>query len=206
MSNQDSRHHVTTATCTVLLEGLKDPNNEAVWRDYVGRYRPLIVNYAQRFDIAGADAEDIAQQTLAAFATAYQAGHYEREKGRLRTWLFGIARNHILNWCRRGRPREVAVGGRDDHTDFFEKVGGENQLEALWNEEWHDAVLRQCLLLVRGEVKEHTYEAFVLFAVEGKPAQEVAERLKITQNAVFGAKRRILRRIRELQPQMDTWY
>ncbi len=201
--NESAKVHLSTTTSTLLLEGLKNADNQVVWREYVDRYRPLIVRYGQRLGLKPEDAEDVAQQSLAAFVTAYQQGKYDRDKGRLRTWLFGIARNHILNWRRRQADREVQVGGRNDQTDFFAQLADDDHLARVWEEEWRDAILRQCLAELKSDVEPSTLEAFDLFACRGWTARRVSAQLGISENAVFGAKRRILRRIRELLPQME---
>ena len=193
-------------TSTRMLEGLRDPANRAVWQDYVDRYRPLLVRYGLRLGLSTTDAEDAAQQTLVEFCTAYQADKYDRQRGRLRDWLFGIARNQIRNLRRReGRGPPVVTGGSSG-TDLLDQLPDDDRLTALWDEEWRTAVLQQCLATVRAEVQPTTFEAFELFACQGWPAERVAERLGITANAVFGAKRRVLHRVRELLPQVDeTW-
>jgi len=38
----------TRVTSTTILEGLGDPANRTIWREYVDRYRPLILGYAAR--------------------------------------------------------------------------------------------------------------------------------------------------------------
>lgn len=204
MSDDSSGLFRTTITSTDLLDGLRDPGNRAIWQEYIDRYRPTLIRYAARLGIGEADAEDIAQQTLVSFCTAYQHGKYDREKGRLRVWLFGIARNQIANWRRRRRAREVQVAGEAEQTDFFHGVQDEKELEQLWEQEWRESVVQQCLAEVRREVEPKTFEAFELFAGKGLPAEEVGARLGMTANAVFGAKRRILRRVRELLPQMES--
>ena len=76
---------ISTVTNTILLAGLEKPENCTVWQQFVDRYRPLVMHYAQnRFGLGLHDAEDAAQNTLAAFAEAYQKGQYDRDKGRLR--------------------------------------------------------------------------------------------------------------------------
>lgn len=192
-----------TVTSTLLLDGLRDPNNHTVWRDYVDRYRPLLVDYARRLGLLPADAEDVAQQVLMAFATAYREGKYDPQKGRLRSWLFGIARTTIRNWRSRQQAREIQVAESGESTGFFAQIEDEDHLERLWEERWQQAVLQQCLVEVRREVEDKTYRAFELFARLGRPAREVADELGISQNAVFGAKRRVLRRIREILPQLE---
>jgi RNA polymerase sigma-70 factor, ECF subfamily len=195
-----------TMTSTALLEGLKAPDNSTVWLEFDNRDRPMITRYARRFGLTDQDAQDAAQQTLIAFCDSYRQGKYDRDKGRLRIWLFGIARNQILNTRRKKRGREVQVADASQATGFFDKVEDEDQLEQAWNEEWRQAVLRQCLEAVRKEFDGKTVEAFELFAWKGLPAQEVAEQLGMTANAVFLVKHRVMKRIRELLPAMeDIW-
>jgi RNA polymerase sigma-70 factor (ECF subfamily) len=193
----------TTRTSTYLLEGLRDRANAAVWQEFIDRYRPMIVRYGIRLGLNSADAEDVAQQTLVSFCTSYQQGKYDRNKGRLRHWLFGIARNQIANWSRRKRSREVQIPDASDQTGFFAGIGDDDAIERVWEQEWRDTLMQQCLAEIRREVEPHTFEAFDLFAAKGLPAEQVAEKLGMSANAVFSAKRRILRRVRELLPKLD---
>ena len=64
MDAEAQNAHLGTVTSTTLLQGLKDPANEVVWQQYVERYRPLIVRYAQAVGLAAADAEDVAQESF----------------------------------------------------------------------------------------------------------------------------------------------
>ncbi len=204
MSEPRQELTLTTVTSTHLLDGLKDSGNRTVWRHYVDRYRPLVVAYACRVGMDRADAEDIAQQSLVAFATAYQDGKYDRDRGRLRHWLFGIVRKQLLNRHRKRRRREVQVAGSgSDETDFFQAIGGANQLEEVWEQQWREAVIHQVLQEIRHEVEPKTIQAFELFAFKEWSAQQVAKHLDITPNAVFGAKRRVLHRIREVFAQVE---
>lgn len=203
MSRDDNPTILRTITNTQLLDDLRNPGNETVWQQFVNRYMPMIVKYAVRSGLRSADAEDAAQQTMIAFCTAYQQGKYDREKGRLRFWLYGIARNQIKSVFRRRAKQEVQVAEDTAQTDFFARQPDEADLEKVWEEEWREAVLRQCLEEVHREFDAKSIEAFELFAWKGLPAQEVAERLGMTPNAVFIVKSRILKRIRELVPDME---
>jgi RNA polymerase sigma-70 factor (ECF subfamily) len=195
---------LSTVTSTLLLEGLRTAHNQTIWQQYVDRYRPVLIAHARRVGVSAADAEDVAQESLAAFCQAYRAGKYEREKGRLRDWFFGIARNQLRNWCRRRGEREIRVVGPGEESAILRGIPGEDMWAQAWEQEWRDAVLRQCLEEVRGEVDAKTFSAFELFASQGLPAQQVAERLGMSANAVFIAKHRVLRRIRELLPEMEA--
>ena len=195
-----------TITSTILLEGLKQPENRTAWQQFVGRYRPLVVHYAQnRFGLGVHDAEEAAQNTLAAFADAYQKGRYDREKGRLRKWLFGIATRQIRDLVRRrAKGREVQVADEGTGTGFLPRVADNDaELEEMWEEEWRRAVYQQCMVEIQTQFAPKTVAAFLLFAKEGQGAKEVAGKLGMTENAVCLAKYKILKRIRKLAPLVE---
>lgn len=200
---QDDPKSTTFITSTFMLERLKDPDDRAIWQQFVERYRPLIIRCAKRFGLKDEDAQDAAQHTLMAFYTAYRDGKYDPQRGRLRHWLFGIARHWILNVFEKKRNQEVEIPSRTDQTNFFARVPGDDRLEEIWENEWREAVLHQCLGQVRQEFDARTFRAFELFAQDGWPARQVAEHLGMTSNAVFIAKHRILKRIRDLLPELE---
>jgi RNA polymerase sigma-70 factor (ECF subfamily) len=195
---------IDQATNTTLLEGLKDPRNQTAWADYVGRYRPLILAYCQRCSLPPTDAEDVAQDALIAFADSYRKGGYDKARGPLRGWLFGIVRHTLLDWQRsRQRRPEVQAPVSGSQTGFLSALADEDRMTEWWEAEWRNAVVRQCLAAVRRQLEPDTVAAFELFALQGLPARDVAARLGITTNAVFIAKHRVLRRMRELQPLLE---
>ena len=83
-----------TRTTTALLEALLDPADDEVWQDFDRRYRPILIAFAQRL---GLPDEDAAQDTLTRFVRSYREGKYDRDRGRLRSWIIGIARHCIYD-------------------------------------------------------------------------------------------------------------
>jgi RNA polymerase sigma-70 factor, ECF subfamily len=186
-----------TNTGTALLEGLHDQGNHQAWGYVVERYRPLLVGFGCRMGLNPTDAEDAAQTILMEFARGYGNGGYDRSKGRLRQWLFGIARKQIAN-CKRRRSPEHTPQRDTRTTAFFDRLPDEGQFASAWEAQWETFVMERALELVRAEVTTQTMDAFHLFAILGRPACDVAGELGISENAVFGAKRRVLARIREI--------
>ena len=125
------------------------------------------------------------KRALSAFAGAYAEGRYEREKGRLRTWLFAIAANHIKKTLRRRPSREVQVSDGSRGTGFFAGLPEDAELEEVWEAEWQRAVVQQCLSEVSGEFHDQTVAAFTLFVLQEWPAQRVADHLGMSRNAVY---------------------
>lgn len=206
MSGPQNPMHLRTTTSTALLEGLKDAANQTVWAEYVGRYRPLLVAWCRRVGLPHTDAEDVAQDALLEFAAGYRAGRYDPDRGRLRGWLYGIAHNTLRRWRQYKSRRGAGLAAPGAAADALAQIADEDRLGALWEEEWRRAILRRCLEEVALDVAPQTMAAFDLFACQGLPAAAVAARLCITENAVFIAKHRVLRRMREIQVQLnDTW-
>lgn len=188
-------------TRTTLLDALHDPANQRAWRFVVSRYRPLLLGFAARMGLAPTDAEDAAQIVLMEFVNAYRLGAYDRSKGRLGQWIFGIARKQVAN-CKRRLPREHTPHRDTRTTAFFDRLPDETLGEPTWRAKQDADLLQRCLEMVREEVSPQTMEAFHLFALLGRAAQDVARELGMTENAVFGAKRRVLHRVRELAAEL----
>lgn len=188
-------------TSTALLAGLRDPAAQHYWQQYVDRYRPLILRYASRVGLSSHDAEDVTQASLMDFCAEYRAGRYDRSRGRLRQWLFGIVRNRIRA-CRKASRRDLPLLD-ETGSELPGRLVAPDELEGVWDAEWRETIVELCLRQVRGEVEAVTYAAFQQFAVQGRAAEDVGRELHLSVNAVYGAKRRILRRLTELRPLFD---
>ncbi len=194
-----------TVTNTSLLMGLRDAQNDCVWTEFCARYIPVLESFGRRRGLGEHDAEDAAQETLAAFAEAYRQGKYDRDRGRLRTWLLAIAKHRIADAFRK-RGKQIARGGDADTTDWVDALPDEHTMSSMWEAEWRRAIVRRCMEEVRCEVQPVTMQAFELFALREWPAEKVANHLGISVNSVFLAKSRVLARMRRLEHQLEeTW-
>lgn len=181
-----------TRTSTQLLEDLRDPSNAQAWTAFDARYRPVLIAFGRRLGLDLDTAGELAQQTLSEFVRGYLGGRYSRDQGRLSSWLIGIARN-VASAMRRNR-REAAHGSRID------ELPAEDELTGVWVVERERAILVEALHRLResSRVGESTFRAFELFALEGVPVEEVAATCGISVDAVYLAKSRLTRRLREL--------
>lgn len=190
---------ITTST---ILTDLSDFTNQSAWQHFVERFRAPIVRFAQRLGLAEPDAEEVAQETLAAFASAYRQKQYDRSKGRLSHWLFGIAHRQALS-ARRSNARRHALTFQPDGDSYLESVPDGQAADRLWEEEWEQAVLELCLHRVRQEVEPMTMRAFEAVMGERTPA-EAAREMGIPVKAVYNAKYTVLKRLRELRTELEA--
>lgn len=204
MASEGSNEDVMfTRTTTALLDDLRDPENHLVWKAFDERYRPILVALARRSGLGTADAADAAQDALVRFVTAYHDGRYDPGRGRLGSWLVGIARHCIADvHGRRSRRREQRGLSGIPH------LPGEAELEAIWDEECDREILRQAMDQLRSgtAVDARTIRAFELQAFHGHAAATVALDQTMTLNEVYLAKHRCLKRLRGIVEELRTAY
>jgi RNA polymerase sigma-70 factor (ECF subfamily) len=188
-------------TTTALLEGLLDPADAESWGAFDRRFRPVLLGFGVRLGLSAEDAADAAQDTLARFLAAYRAGKYDRTRGRLGSWIIGIARHCILDLrARRAADPRRGLSAVADLPD-------DSRLTDMWDEECRNDMLRQGLdELRRTKTEPGTIEAFEMLALGGRPPAEVAARLNISLNEVYLAKHRCLKRLREILGGLRTLY
>jgi len=190
-------------TTSTMLRELRDFDRGEAWGTFVERFRRPIVAFAGRLGHTSDDAEDIAQETLLAFAEAFRAGRYDQNKGRLSQWLFGIAYKHALKERQRRRRDRAALEPGGDRASFLASIPDEAAATQVWDHEWEAALLDECLAHVRQEVEPATMRAFELTALADRPAADVARELGLSVTAVYNGKHRVVKRLRELREQFD---
>ncbi len=190
-------------TTTTLLEGLVDRTDDEAWRAFDARYRPIIVGFARRLGLREEDAADAAQETLVRFVKEYRAGRYDRGRGRLRSWIIGMAKHCIADLLRRrvARREQRGISAVVDWPD-------EDQLARLWEAESQQAVLACGLRDLRTQTKidPRTLQAFELLALDGRTPADVAQAMGMTRNDVYLAKHRCLTRLREVLATLTEAY
>jgi RNA polymerase sigma factor (sigma-70 family) len=187
-------------TTTVLLELLKDPAQQAVWREFDDRFRPLLTAFGRRLGLDAGEAEDVAQETLVEFVRAYQEGKYDRSRGRLSSWIISIAQNRILH-------RRLVVGraaGRQGESALAD-LSDPARLTAVWEEEQQRLIIVRAMEVLRaGRTLEPTVRAFELVALLGVPAKEAARECGMTVDEVYTAKNRVTGRLREIVEELTA--
>lgn len=192
---------ITTST---ILAGLRDFANTDAWERLSARFRGPIVGFARGLGLSPADAEDVAQETLLAFAEAFRHGRYDREQGRLSSWLFGIALNQVRRYRRADEQRVRPIAGNGGGTSFWRDLPDPSATRSAWEQEWEQALFAECLEQVRREVEPATLAAFELVVCEQLTAQQAAARLSVPVKTIYNAKHRVLHRIRELRAQLEN--
>lgn len=208
--NEPSSALLATRTTTKLLDALKDHANEPVWGHIDSRYRPVIAGLARRLGATSAEAEEVAQQTLAEFVQAYRLGRYDRGKGRLSSWILGIARNTTLAMVRKRRRENLGSGSGGGGVEQLSAVDGadDEALRQAWTDERDRVILLRALGTLRDEssIDDRTLTAFELVALRGVPAAEVGVQCGMSVDQVYVARSRVTKSLRtEVQKMTEAF-
>jgi RNA polymerase sigma-70 factor (ECF subfamily) len=176
---------------------LREPGQPDAWDRFVRLYTPLLLSWARsRHHLQPTDAEDLVQDLLADLLTKLPAFRYDPGRS-FRAWL-GTLLHH--KWA----DRQRRAGRRPDSgADGLSAVPGQPVPDPLEVEE-RRLLVRRAMDLMREEFEPTTWRACWEAVAQGRPTAEVAAELGISENAVYIAKCRVLRRLRrELDGLLD---
>ncbi len=179
-------------TSATLLDRLRDRRDDAAWSRLVDLYTPLIRGWLLRHLPQSADVDDLAQQVFAV-VEKYPAFAHNGRSGAFRAWLRGISANRIrMFW------RTLPEGGGYDHEPWLQQLEDpHSDLSKQWDREHDQHVARHMLSLIQSQFEPNTWRAFWLLVLDEREPEAVAAEVGSTVNAVFIAKSRVLRRLRE---------
>jgi RNA polymerase sigma-70 factor (ECF subfamily) len=196
VSQRDQAGNLTSLS---LLDRVKADDQQA-WQRLVGLYAPLVCHWCARWQVTGADADDVVQDVFLAVAAGIEKFQRPRPTGgatgSFRGWLGAITRNKLRDFCERRQRQPAAQGGSDFHRLLQEIPDSTLSDDAADAAQLSDVYYR-ALELIRGDFENHTWQAFWRTAVENQTPAEVAPALGMSKAAVRQAKARVLRRLKE---------
>jgi RNA polymerase sigma-70 factor (ECF subfamily) len=192
-------------TSTTLLRQLCDPKNSTAWDTFVERYRPVIVGWCSRHGFQHQDAEEVTSEVLAKLVVAMRNFTYDPAR-RFRSWLTVVVANAATDYLRKRRSHPIGLGG-DRAVEMLNRIAdpyadespvSADLLAGLETELRRDVLIAtEARAVVQKRVERHTWRAFEMTAMDGRPGAEVAHELGMTVAAVHMAKSRVLKMLRE---------
>jgi len=178
-----------------LLSRVRDPSDEAAWREFEAKYRDLLVRFCRRQGWQLADAEDLVQTVMTALVKSLPRFTYDPARGRFRDYLYRAVRNAMTQ--RAVRPRERA-GALDVGEGSFAGAESDDPASmAAWEQEWVDHHYRLAMETVRKTFEARSVEMFER-SVGGASVDVLAEAYGTTTQAVHKVRQRIRGRLEEL--------
>jgi len=171
-------------TSASLLDRLRRPDDAEAWARFVELYTPLLHRWACRLGLQEADAADLVQDVFGVLLRKLPEFTYDPERS-FRGWLRTVLVNH---W--RNRPRRTA-------TPLTADPLSPDPAADLQDDEYRRYLVGRALQVMQTDFEPSTWRACWESVAQGRPAAEVAEELGISVAAVYIARSRVLRRLRE---------
>ncbi len=176
-----------------LLVRMNSAGAEEGWHEFSEIYRPLILRVAIAKGLQHADAEDLTQEVLAVVQRSL--GSFDSTRGSLRSWLYQITRNLVVNHLTR-RREPSGTGDSQIALVLSQHPTPNDETATLFRLEYRRLRFQQAASIARTEFHESTWDAFWLTAVEMQSIESVARGLGKSQGAVRVARCRVLDRLR----------
>ncbi len=176
-----------------LLSRVRDPQDQAAWREFEAKYRDLLLCYAQRRGLQPADAEDVRQQVMINLSRYLKDFKYDPALGRFRSYLGRMVRNGVAQNMARRKTGDVAL---DTGVEAAVPGKDEAEVDEVWEDEWMKHHYRTAMSAIRECVEPQTAAIFERF-VAGDSAEQIAEAFEMSNQAVQKIKQRMRDRMKE---------
>lgn len=185
--------HTTSPT---LLQKLREPDSRVAWDRFVDLYTPLLLAWARRTGLQDHDAADLVQEVFLVLLRKLPEFQYDPARRNFRGWLRTVCLN---KW--RDRQRLLAANmPQAGEAAVAELEASDDGLQEFWDREHHAFLVRQALMVFEGlecEFEPRTLQICREVVIHQRPIKEVAMAYRISENSVYIAKMRVLRRLRQ---------
>ena len=174
-------------------------NSEAVWT-FVSRYRRPLLSFVERRGFSTQDAEDVVQEVFLRLFTKEALARADRERGRFRSFVLGIAK-HVMSEERARRSAKKRGGGErpiplSEIPEVVQKESDETEFEGIWA----DHLLRRALDALE-EDNPRQHRTLKMRFEEELSYREIAKRmdrnLQQVKNDIHRARRKLVKRIKK---------
>jgi RNA polymerase sigma-70 factor (ECF subfamily) len=176
------------STSVSLLQRLHRPDDHLAWARFVDLYTPMLFEWARRSGLTEADAADLIQDVFELLLRKLPEFVYDGQRS-FRGWLRTVLLNQWRTQLRRRRGTRL-----DANDERLAEPGGQMDLVEA---EYREHLIRRALQIMQTDFQPATWQACWEHVARGRPAAEVAAELGITVKAVYLAKARVLRRLRQ---------
>lgn len=193
----DSEQHDGQRTSLSLLQGLREHDAER-WARFADVYSPLVYEWCRRAGVSRDHAPDVVQEIFSGVARDIGRFRRDRASDSFHGWLRQITRHKVLDHFRRLAKQPAGKGGSsaqmwlNQHPDSLpaepDEASRDSELQSVYF---------RVLEVLKLEFESHTWQSFWRVTVDGVAPVDAAAELGMTVGAVYNAKSKVLRRLRD---------
>lgn len=177
-----------------LLVRVRNPGDQAAWREFDAKYRPLILGYCRARGLQASDSEDVRQIVMINLMKALPNFEYQPGRGRFRHYLGRAVRHAIAHFFSRPNRAGVALDSRVLAAVAADDAEGADD---VWEQEWVRHHFRIAMETVRATFEPRSVAVFDRM-LAGAEAEALAREYDTTPAAIHKIKQRIRDRLKEL--------
>ncbi len=178
------------STHSSLLVRLRTADDSVAWNRFVQLYSPLLNFWITHLGVEPSRRLDVCQEVFVVLIQRREWLEGQRPKS-FRAWLYTVTANKCRDLQRR-LQRAVEPEWRADLNPAI--LAPQDDLD---EQEYRTYLARAALRLMRDCFSESTWRACWEHVAEGRSAAVVARELGISENAVYLARGRVLKRLRQ---------
>ena len=179
-------------TSKTLLEKISS-GDEISWDEFYRKYAPVIKAVA-KYKGVEYDADDICQLVMMHFFKQSKTFKFDPGIAKFRTYLGRIVSWKITDYYRKKREKL---------SEELNAVPVDAELDKIYMAEWQKVIIAEAEDELRKRVSPDTFQAYQLYAVQGRPVEKVAAFLECSVNQVYQAKKRCFAMMREILLKMN---
>ena len=179
-------------TSKTLLEKISS-GDKISWDEFYRKYAKVIKAVA-RYKGIEYDADDICQQVMMHFFKQSRTFKFDPGLARFRTYLGRIVSWKIADYYRKKR---------ETPSEELDAIPVDPEAEKFYLDEWRKVIIAEAEEELKKRVSPETFQAYQLYAVQGRPVEKVAAFLECSTNQVYQAKKRCFAMMREILLKMN---
>lgn len=180
-----------------ILERVRSHDSDA-WDRLNRLYTPIVTGWVLRAGVSPANTPDVVQDVFLEIVRSIERFRRDHDGGTFTGWVRVIARRRIADHFRRRSEDPDPAGGTAANLMLQQLPDVQPASSILTDDDAPAAeIIRRGIDLIRDEFEERTWTAFVKTAVESKSTKDVAEALGMSVGAVYVARSRVTKRLRE---------
>ena len=184
-------------TSLSLLERIRE-GDEISWHEFFERYQPFIIALGRSRGLTWEESDDLVQLVMMAFFGESRHFVYHPEMGRFHNYLGTIIRNQTFDLLRRRQTRAAHFTALDS----VDKEAMEDVFDAAWRQEYQKQMFRDALQELKAFVSVSTWQAYELYAVQQRNADDVAAHLNMTKANIYNCKTRCDKQMKKILEKM----
>jgi RNA polymerase sigma-70 factor (ECF subfamily) len=176
------------------------PDCVAAWRQFYQQCDPLIRRFVRIYVSKANDTDDCTQEVWVRLIRRLRQFDYDSSRGKFSSWLYRVVRSATADYFRheyrvnglkhQAPATAVPPDDRSDPAKLAEQMESDRAVDAI-------------LMTIRRNVSRPNYDLLYMRWVQGKPVEDVASALQISNKQVWYREPRARKKLRSLLSDRD---